>query len=307
MRRCPLVSQFATSTVAGAGPVGYRRNSFLLPFLQKAEVDAIFTQAPVRLPEATSLAETLSMSRVARSRLDTYAGGAVGSLPPEMLAAARDVRSRVTFQRHYESKADFEFVSLPIESLLTPQWRADLEYVDELSATLRPSPDPTSDFEFCFPESDLPDPIVNGNTLIFSSVPPSIAITPVPSVRKINGRTEIVLSAEGRPNYVMAAELGGRIILENGVHHVLALWRAGRTSTYAVLKRVQRPEDLAIQLQSSLFAAQNYFQGSRPPLVRDFYGPAGVTAYWRATQNIYRVIVQVEQIPAPLNQPSASN
>jgi len=277
----------------------YRPYALLLAFLQKAEVDALFAQAPVRLRDDNTIADVMKQANYERRGLDPYRAGAPEPIAPELQSAVNEVRGRTAFKRHYVAKADFEFVRIPIASLLTPQWLADIGYVSELANRLPDESNPPADFAFCFPEGDLDEPIINGNTVVFSSHVPNVAIAPVPVVRRVGEAFELVLRAEPRPNLVMVAELDGRLILENGVHKALALLTKGRTHLSAVLKRVGRPEELAIQQQSSLFAPQTYFKAVRPPLVTDFLQPVAVPALWRATTNIWRVVVQVEQIPAP--------
>jgi hypothetical protein len=277
----------------------YRPYALLLAFLQKAEVDAIFAQAPVRLRDESTIADVMKRATDLRRALGPYRAGQSEPISANLQALVSEVRGRTAFKRHYEAKADFEFVRIPIASLLTPQWMADVGYVSELANRLPDKEDSEVDFAFCFPEGDLDEPIINGNTVVFSSHAPNVAIAPVPVVRPVGEAFELVLRAEPRPNFVMVAELNGRLILENGVHKALALLTKGRTHLSAVLKHVGRPEELAIQQQSTLFAPQTYFSAARPPLVTDFLRPVAVPALWRATTNIWRVVVQVEQIPAP--------
>jgi len=280
-------------------PFPSRRLALLLAFLARAEVEAILSQTPIRLAENLTIAEALRAGTAARAAAEPYGRGAALPLSSELAALAQEVRARTTFQRHYETQADFEFVQVPIASLLTPQWNADLDYVENLAGILRPENDPAADFDFSFPQTSPPEPIINGNIAIFTSSAPNIAIRPVPVVRRDGEDLEIVFRAEGRPNYIMVAELNGRLILENGVHHVLALATRGRTHVAAVLKHVRRPEELAINTQSSLFAPQTYFEAARPPLVMDFASNLAVPAVSRAVLTVYRVAVQVEQIQVP--------
>lgn len=295
------VQRITSESEAKPASLGGRPHALLLGYLQKAEVDAIFSQAPVQLQDDWTVAEAFAAATRARAALAPYRRREPLPVVTGLNTLINEVASRDTFRRHYEAKADFEFVRAPIESLLPPQWQADLGYVAGLGEGLRADVDDEADFRFAFPQGDVPEPIVAGNTAVFASATPNVAITNVPLIRRTGERLEIVIRAERRPNYVMVAQLGDRLILENGVHKVLALRAKGREFVHAVMKRVQRPEELAIALQSTLFAPQTYFNAQRPPLVDDFFSPAAVRTLWRPVQYIYRVAVQVEQVAAPVS------
>lgn len=300
-----MIRTAVPTTVAPPEPqVPTRRLALLLAFLARPEVEAILSQTPIRLADQVTISQAVATSAAARAAARPYRRESPANLPTSLRERAAEVRSRTTFQRHYETQADFEFVRVPINSLLTPQWNADLDYVDSIAATLPAQEDPIADFDFAFPQNTPPEPIINGNVAIFTSSAPNISVRQVPVIRRSGEDLEIIARAEGRPNYVMAAELAGKLILENGVHHVLALARRGRSHVAAVLKHVQRREELAVNQQSSLFAPGTYFDSTRPPLVIDFLGPLAVPAVSRAVLTVYRVAIQVEQIQVP--DPSSS-
>jgi len=186
----------------------YREHAALLPFLHKGEVDAIFSQFPVRLKEPLPLDDVLRRVRSARQSLPAWTQGAAQPLPASLAEAAAEVQRREQFLRHYEAKADFEFASFPITALLAPQWQADLDFVQELAATLPPDEDPATDFSFAFPTGRPPEPMIMGNAVLFSSHAPNIAISAVPTIRPTVDGYEIVYRAESRPNFVAVADLG---------------------------------------------------------------------------------------------------
>ena len=278
----------------------YRRHALLLGFLNKAEVDAIFAQNPIRVADGRTPAQAAQEARAGRTALGAYAVGVHAPLPTGLAAPADEVRHRPLFVNEYEAKGDFEFASVPISSLLVPQMNIDLEYVRELSENVALAPDDARDFAFAFPRSDIAEPIVKGNTVVFTAAAPNISIKPIPTVRRTADGFDIVVEAKARPNYVMIARLGGRMILQNGVHKVLALRAKGRLHTFAVVHEVQRLEELGLpHANLSMFTEPNYLAAPRPPLVEDLASPASVEVLTRATSNVYRVVIQAEEIVAP--------
>jgi hypothetical protein len=286
-----------TETIDGAT---YRRHAFLLGFITKAEVDGIFASNPVRLPEGVALPAAHQNARTARAALDGFQPGMTTPLTPALEPLANEVRERPVYKKEYEAKGDYEFVSVPIASLLAPQFNVDLDYVGELAATLPAEVDDAADFALAFPAGAIAEPIVKGNTVVFTSHAPDIAISPVPLLRRTAAGFDVVVEAKSRPNFVMVARVGGRVVLHNGVHKVLALRARGRTRSFAVAHDLQQAAQLGLpQATLSMFSDPNYIQAARPPLVADFTGPGAVPVLMRATMNVYRLITQVEEIQAP--------
>jgi hypothetical protein len=269
-------------------------------FLTKGEVDAIFSQNPLRLPDGSEASLAHHEARTARASLAAHVGGAASPLPDLMAPQVEEVRQRDLYKKEYEAKADYEFVSAPIASLLAPQMNVDLDYVSELAERLPAEADELADFAFAFPAGEIAEPIVKGNTVVFTSHAPNIAISSVPVLRRTAQGFDVAFEAKSRPNYVMVARINGRLVLHNGVHKVLALRARGRTRTFAVLHELQQQSQLGLgQANLSMFAEPNYIQSTRPPLVVDFLGPAAVPVLTRATLNVYRLIAQTEDVLAP--------
>lgn len=286
-----------TETIEGAT---YRRHAFLLGFLTKAEVDAYFSQLPVRLAPGTVLADAHQQARLAKAALGAFNAGATQPLPAALIPSAEEVRERAVYKKEYEAKGDYEFVSVPIDSLLTPQMNVDMDYVAELAATLPDAVDDAADFAFAFPSGQIAEPFVRGNTAVFTSHAPDIAISPVPVLRRTAEGFDIVFEAKSRPNFIMVVRVAGRLVLHNGVHKVLALKARGRTRTFAVAHELQHQNQLGLgQGNLSMFSEANYSQAVRPPLVVDFNSAAAVPVFMRATINIYRLAGQTEEVVAP--------
>ncbi len=202
-----------TETIEGAT---YRRHAFLLGFLTKAEVDGIFASNPVRLPAGIEFPGAYQDARTARGALGGFQPGVTTPLPPALESLANEVRERPVYKKEYEAKGDYEFVSAPIASFLTPQFNVDLDYVGELAATLPAELDDATDFAFAFPAGVIAEPIVTGNTIVFTSHAPDIAISAVPLLRRTASGFDVVVEAKSRPNFVMVARVGGRLVLHNG-------------------------------------------------------------------------------------------
>jgi len=284
--------------LAGAG--AHRSHGLLLGFLTKAEVDALFSQNPVRFDGDGTLAAAHERARLARNALQPHSPGVTAPLPADIRRLAAEIQQTAVYKKEYEAKADYEFVSVPIAALVTPQMNVDWEYVRQLAHRLPARPNGASDFAFAFPTANITEPIIKGNTVVFTSHAPNIAVAPVPIVRRTAQGFDVVFEAKSRPNFVMVARLAGKLVLHNGVHKVLALRLRGRTQTFAVAYEVQHQAQLGLpQANLSMFAEVNYSTHVRPPLVVDFDGPTAVPVSMRSTMNVYRLVGQTEEIIAP--------
>jgi len=279
------------------GSHGARRFAWLLAFVQKVEIDAILNQNPIRLVDHRPLDQVVRQSRAAIAALGPYVMQPVLPLPPELQTAAEAVRSRDVFHREYDAKFDVTFGMVALDSLISPQPLADLDYIHELTDSLSSEPDLTRDFEFAFPEGTIPEPAVVGNTATFATHAPNIYVAPTPTYRKVAGGYEVVVRAESKPNYLFAADLGGRLILVNGVHHVLAFIKAGRKHAPAVIRQAMMVPELGLG-QTTLL---NQIGAARPPLVKDFLGPCAVPVLRRAMGTATQVVVQSGQATFPID------
>jgi hypothetical protein len=219
----------------------------LLGFLQKAEVDAIFKQQPF---ETIDAADPLVLWR----ELDEYrqhlllpTSAEIKELPAALATAVTAVKARKTYKIHYEAVGDYSFVLAPIESLLSPQWYADLDYIDELCGRLGADPSLEEQFAFCMAEGRITQPIVVNNQVWFTSKRRDLFADRVPKVREVEGgEIEIVVRAASRPNYVQAAKVGEKLVLTNGVHKVCALHKLGQQFCPALLRTVNSFEELGL-------------------------------------------------------------
>src|SRR6266852_3563221 len=137
-----------------------RRIAGLLGFLLKAEVDAAFQQQPFKTADGGAPLEIWRVLDGNRSRLEPLQPGTPEPLPTTLEPLAREIASRPTFKKHYEAVADYSFALVPIDSLLTPQWFIDLDYVSELAAALGSAPSPEAAMRFAFTEGRISPPVV---------------------------------------------------------------------------------------------------------------------------------------------------
>jgi hypothetical protein len=275
-----------------------REFRWLMPFLHPAEIDATLNQNPIRLVDARPANQVLAETRQRQGGLAPYMVEAVRPLLASHADAMDAVRRREVFEREYASKCDASFGLVPLRALLAPQPLADMEYVAELQSNLSAEPNEAADFAFSFPEGTIPEPAVIANTVMFSTPSPSVYVSPVPMYRRMAGGYEVIARVEPRPNYLFVAKiaaLGGRLMLINGVHHVLALLSSGRGYAPAIVRNAMVVEELGLP-QTSLLTQVG---ASRPALVRDFLGECAVRVRRRRTGIATQVLLQTTQVMFP--------
>jgi hypothetical protein len=274
----------------------------VLGFLVKAEVDAIFKQQPFELPDGIRdpFAVWRASSEAVRNLRPTPNDLEVRILEEKDFQALKEIKSRSTFARYYEAVDDYQFALVPIHGLLTPQWFADFDYVNELASQV----DETSSLEdllrFTMAEGFVTQPIVNGAQVVFSSVRPDLHVEQIPGVRGVGpGEFEIVLRAGGRPNYIQVAALGNRLMLTNGVHRVCALYFRGHARVPCLIRRVSRIEETGLNLQTTLFRPE-LLNGPRPAEVADFFDTrVAVPLKMRSMYHVLRIGIGIEAMTVP--------
>jgi hypothetical protein len=284
-----------------------RRVVALLGFLHKAEVDALFRQQPFETADGTPHLELWRRFNQQLPQLQALQQFQAHALPGSVNPTIAEIRNRRTFKEHYESVADYTFVSIPIASLLSPQWYADLDYIEEVAARLKPNMTVEEQLGFAMSEGKITEPIIQGNLVLFTSPRRDLFATQIPNVKEIGeGEFEISVRAASRPNYIQVAQIGNQFLLTNGVHKVCALHEQGYTHCVCLLRTAARLEEVGFQPNStSLF---NWLGQPRPPLVIDFLNSG--TAAPLKMRPMYQVLqIQVSSgtlsVPA-LQQPTQS-
>jgi hypothetical protein len=273
-----------------------------LGFLAKGEVDAIFKQNPFEIPDADGEPIQLwrrSADAVAGLPLTPPLEG-IEVLDNGALPIIDEIKARPTYRKHYESFADYQFCMVPVESLLAPQWLADMDYIDELSRRISSDASTEEQIRFAMAEGVIAEPIIAGPQVIFTSQGRDLHAEQIPSVRQVGtGEYEIVVRASSRPNYVQAVAIGNRLLLTNGVHKVCALLLKGYTHVPCVLRRISRIEESGLNLQTSLFRPE-LFAGGRPAQVVDFLNEnVAVSVLMRSMQQVLTVGIAIGMLHVP--------
>lgn len=243
----------------------------LLGFLQKAEVDQVFKQQPFQTATGEDPLELWRRFNQATAQLAPVPKGQLVPSPDSAEPLISTIKQRPSYIEHYERFADYRIASAPIESLLAPQWYADMDYIDEIAKDLPDKASVEAQLRFAFSEGKISEPIVSGKTVLFSSPRRDLHVDPVPRVqRQADGEFMIYVRATSRPNYIQVAEIGEQLLLVNGVHKVCALYRAGFTHCYCVVRKAHDVATAGLDPQSASMLRSPVFDGTRPALVIDF-------------------------------------
>jgi hypothetical protein len=173
---------------------------------------------------------------------------ASGSPPSELvgpgLALALEMLDSPLYKRVYAPMRAVGIRSVPLISLICPQWWIDDEYVDDLAAGLPEQGNDISLFEYCFRRGAIDSPIIQGPLpnrgyfVSFSSRTRSLDAPGVaPTVATVSeDRIDVTFSVDARPNHILVAPIEGtdRLLILNGVHRLFALLRAGRDRAVCV-------------------------------------------------------------------------
>jgi hypothetical protein len=292
----------STVTRKRAAPVGDpdRRSTVgLLGFLQKVEVDLLFKQQPFLTATGEDPLDMWRRFDAARAHLAAIPRGQIAVVPDSALTTA--IRQRPSYVEHYERFADYRFASVPIASLLTPQWYADMDYIDEIGRTLPDRASQDEQLQFAFSEGKISEPIVSGGVVLFSSPRRDLYADPVPRVqRTADGEFIVYVRAASRPNYIQVAEIGQQLLLTNGVHKVCALHRAGFTHCYCVVRRAHDVQEAGLDPRGLSLLRSPMFDGPRPAAVVDFLNPATAAPLsLRAMNQVMQVAIQTGLLTVP--------
>jgi hypothetical protein len=290
-----------------------RNLSFILGFLAKGEVDAMFKQNPFEIPSTADPISLWRQSEIAvRSLQPTPPATDIRILEDTEQPVIREIKARGTYKKYYEALADYVFALVPANSLLAPQSLADFDYIYELSSRLSANASLDDQLRFAMPDGIITEPVIAGNQVVFASHGRDLHAEQVPTVRQVgSGDFEIVVSATSRPNYIQAAQLGQRLVLTNGVHKVCAMVTRGYTHVPCLLRQIGRIEEAGLNIQSTLFRPQ-LFAGPRPAQVIDFLDErVAVPVHVRSMQQVLRIgimteILHVPTVPQPAYIPRPS-
>jgi hypothetical protein len=204
------------------------------------------------------------------------------------------------FQTQYQPfGATLAMVNLA--DLITPQWWVDSAYVEALAADAPSDDDPEGLFQFSFASGQLAQPMLMGvNGVAFASGRKDLGgPTPLRVVQYSPEKVTFQFDVIPRPNWILVAtptDLNRPLIL-NGVHHLLALLRAGHNQALCLscqLGSITETYQLTgINLQDPGVFKPDMLTSSRPPLLRDYLdNTITTTLNVRAVDQYLRLILQ---------------
>jgi hypothetical protein len=255
-----------------------RQGKALLAWVQEPDVRPLFYGSSVTSPN--NVEEFVEKCRVRRSAKPATSGVAsqiaAAALPASMEAQASAIQATDQFRTQYQPFGAF-FAAVPLGDLVAPQWWADTQYVDTLAAAAPAEDDLDGMFSFSFGTGRLARPMLLGtNGAAFASNLNDIGgLTPLRVARYSPDKVTFEFDVIPRPNWVWIAAVQevGRLFVLNGVHHLLALLKAGRQHAFCLVRPVRSLGDL--QSTGWNFQDPGLFKpaeltAARPPLLRDY-------------------------------------
>jgi hypothetical protein len=281
-----------------------RQGKALLGWLSEPLVRPIFHISTVTSPLDVELFVAEARSRrQARTRipLTPPAPAAVSELPAALAPRIDQLRATDQFKMAYEPFGAM-FAMVPLAELVTPQWWADAEYVEALAASAPAEDDLDGMFDFSFSMGQLARPMNLGlNGAAFASARgDSGSVGPLRVARYSQEKVTFEFDVTPRPNWIWlaASQDMSRLFILNGVHHLLALMKAGRRHAYCLLRPAHSLDDLRANgwdSQNPELFKPDELKAARPPLLRDYLDEehaADVGIHLR--QNYLRLAVQAD-------------
>jgi len=264
----------------GADTVPERCGSALLGWVAEPDVRALFYASAVTSPSTVDdfvAAWKIGHDSKPVTPAATPADPQISPLPAALADNAAALAATDQFRTQYQPFGA-GFVTVKLSELITPQWWADTAYVAELAASLPAEDDLEGLFRFSFTEGHLAPPMLMGtNAAAFASPRRELgALSPLRVARHSGARVTFEFDVTPRPNWVWLAAVQGlsRPLILNGVHHLLALLKAGRQEAFGLLRPAQSLQELQamglnLQQDPSLFKPDQVM-GSCPPLLRHY-------------------------------------
>jgi hypothetical protein len=259
--------------------VPQRYGRALLGWINEPEIRPLFQTSSVTSPSTIEafIAESRTR-RQARSQIQLVPPPppTVGGLPASLQPRADALRSNEQFRTAYEPFGAM-FAMVPLAELVTPQWWVDRDYVDELAASAPGEEDFDAIFDFSFAVGQLSRPMYLGlNGAAFASARSDIgAPGPLRIARFSPEKVTFEFDITPRPNWVWlaASQDMSRLLVINGVHHLLALLKAGHQNALCLLRPANTLGDLIANgwnPQDPGLFKPNELTSPRPPLLRDY-------------------------------------
>ena len=295
-----LGGETETSTIG----VPQRHGKALLGWIQEPDVRPVFHGTSVTSPlNVEDFVEECRARRDARAQTPGAPSSppAVANLPVSLEPQAATLRATDQFRTFYEPFGA-AFVVVPLADLATPQWWIDTEYVETLATSAPAEDDLDGMFGFSFSTGRLARPMQLGtNGAAFASARGDIGgLTPLRIAGYSPEKVTFEFDVTPRPNWVWlaASQDMNRLLILNGVHHLLALLKAGRQHAFCLIRPAQSLGDLlanGLNFQVPGLFKPNELTAARPPLLRDYLDEqqaADVGIHLR--QSYLRLAVQAE-------------
>jgi hypothetical protein len=277
-----------------------RRGKALLGWVQEPDVRPLYYAASVTSPcNVEEFVEECRTRRGAKpDTADAPSQIAVAPLPPSLHDQANAVEATEQFRTQYQPFGAF-FAVVPLADLVTPQWWVDADYVDTLSGAAPAEDDLQGMFRFSFGQGQLARPMLLGtNGAAFASALNDIGgLTPLRVAHYSPEKVTFEFDVIPRPNWVWigAVQDMGRLFILNGVHHLLALLKAGRQHAFCLVRPVRSLGDLQAMgwnFQDPAFFKPAELGAPRPPLLSDYLdGQHAADIGVRLRQSFLRLVV----------------
>lgn len=220
---------------------------------------------------------------------------------PDALSGRVDALSATDQFRAYYQPFGAQVAAVRLSELVTPQWWADIQYVDELAAQVPAESDLEALFSFSFMEAELATPaLIGANVAAFSSSRRDLGgITPLRVARRSPSKVTFEFDVTPRPNWVWIAVVAGmsRPLILNGVHHLLALLKTGHQEALALVRPVRSLQELPsiLNFQEPGMFKPDQLLAPCPPLLRHYLDDeVAYPVNQRAMDQYLRTIIQVD-------------
>lgn len=279
----------------------------LLGWIHPRDVRPAFHALPVTSPASVEEFTAAWQARFAvmpSASPVTPGGQLTGGAAPQLEQRIAGLQATDQYRALYQPFGA-AFAAVSIAGLITPQWWADTAYVDDLAAALPAESDLEGLFDFCFPEGQLAPPMMLGTVgAAFTSSRHNLGgISPLRVAQRCAGKITFQFDVTPRSNWIWlaAAACLPRPMIINGVHHLLALLKAGRTEALCLMCTVQTPHDLqalGMNYQDPFLFKPDQLMSARPPLLRDYLDPAVAVPVGRHASDQYLRLVLNSEIGA---------
>jgi hypothetical protein len=256
-----------------------RRGKALLGWVNAPDVRNVFYTAAVTTPRDVDAFVAMweaAQAVAPRVVLSAPSPSVITSLPVAAAARAQSLLQTDQFRTQYQPFGVTGIGSVELADLIAPQMWVDEEFVDELVDQVPADDDDDALFDFCFPNGQLEPPMPLGtNGASFTSQRRHIGgLTPMRVASYSADKVTFEVDVIPRPNWLSVGIIeSGRIVVRNGVHHTLALLKAGRQRGFFLLQSGPIAGQ-GFDFQNPGIFKPNQFLAPRPPLVRDYLDDA---------------------------------